>query len=158
MHTSLKQKEEEKTKDPTIVIKTLYLQHKPLPPGVQVLQKRCLQEGKMHRHRRWLIIDLRFSPWRKPALSKQCLQEGHARHNQSRWDLGIFHLERYDSVLLLCCCPRLLMRCYKSRITKQSPSSPQRLATVFTMEPTCPMMTTDSEASRHSLLKSLGQK
>ena len=63
----------------------LFLETKVLTPPaktaqeVQFLQKRRLQEGTVHMRCRSPIIVLKFSPWRKSPLSKQCLHQDHCQ-------------------------------------------------------------------------------
>jgi hypothetical protein len=47
----------------------------------------------MPKHHHRPIVDLRFSPWRKFSLSKQCLQQGHCQAQPIKAEPWIFTLK-----------------------------------------------------------------
>jgi hypothetical protein len=71
----------------------------------------------MHKRCRRPIIDLRFSPWRKSSLSKQCLQQEYWQIKLIKADLGFspWKIELWTSPMQLS--PHT-NRCLKSRSSK----------------------------------------
>jgi hypothetical protein len=74
----------------------------------------AFKKETVHKRHRRPIIDHRFSPWRKPVLSKQCLQQDHCQTQPIKAIPWIFTLK--DKTLYFFCvvAPTCLCRCYKS--------------------------------------------
>jgi hypothetical protein len=51
------------------------------------------KKGTVHKRCRRPIIDLRFSPWRKSLLSKECLQQDHCQAQPIKARFWIFILK-----------------------------------------------------------------
>jgi hypothetical protein len=119
----------------------------------------------VHQRCRRPIIDLRFSPWRKSSLSKQCLQQEHCQAQLIKARRWIFTLK--GKILNFSCAVAptrmpLLQRhrsrsqfllVTKTRVTIARPqiSTSMSFSASTTERKTCSMIITASRASKRSL-------
>jgi hypothetical protein len=92
-----------------------------LGPKSKFSQSDAYKKETVHKHHHHPILNLRFSPWRRFALSKQCLQQGHCQAQPIKARPWVFIMKAKTLYSACAAAPTCRCRCYESRITKQSP-------------------------------------